>query len=99
MSKKTTEADSLRTVHLQPDDRETLASAKDTMDTTASAIIRTILKDYVAGKLRVVPTRAHKTSVLVDDELWAQAVAKSQAEKTSISRVVAAGIARLRARR
>jgi hypothetical protein len=100
MSKKnTTDADRLRTVYMSTEDRETLHSVASVQDVPASTITRSIFNDYLSGKLKVTPAVPHKTSILIDDDVWAQVMAKTKADGLSIRKVLAAGIARLRARR
>jgi hypothetical protein len=94
--KKTTETDRLRTIYLADDDRDTLASVADVQEVGRSTIVRKILEDYNAGRLKVTPPPVHKTSVLVEDDVWEEALRKTKAEHTSIAKVIAAGIARLR---
>lgn len=96
---KTTETDRLRTIWMSTDDRETLHASADVQEVHASSIVRQIFRDYLAGKLKVTPPTPHKTSILVEDELWEAVMAKAKRDGISVRKVLAAGIARLRARR
>lgn len=97
--KKSTETDRLRTVYMSTDDRETLHSAADAQEIHASTIVRRIFEDYLSGKLKVTAPVPHKTSLLVEDEIWEQVIAKTKEDGLSVRKVLAAGIARLRGRR
>lgn len=96
---KATETDRLRTVYMSVEDRETLHSVAEVQEIHASTIARQIFADFLSGKLKVTTPPPHKTSLLVEDQMWEDVMKKCREEGVSIRKVLAAGIARLRGRR
>lgn len=89
------ESDSVHTLRVNPEDHAYLAEQK----VSASHTVRGIFEDYLAGKLEVPADAPVKTTVWVPLTMWDEVVAKAKASGTSVPKVVAAGIAALRARK
>jgi len=91
-----TEIDSIRTVYLSPSDHESLHAFARAQDSSASALIRSFLDDYLNNKLKVVKIKPRKTTVWVDPTFWEEVRAKAQEENVAVAQIIQAGMARLR---
>ena len=98
MSDEEPAAVSPHVIYLSDEDKQTLASIADVQEISGGVIVRKIFDDYLDGKLAVEKEEFVKTSVWMERDRWAQLRAKTTAEKIPISRVLAAGIQRLRGR-
>lgn len=91
-----TEIDSIRTVYLTNEDHESLHAVARAQESSASALIRSFLDDYLNGQLKIVKVKPRKTTVWVNPDFWEEVRAKATEENVAIAQIIQAGMARLR---
>jgi len=91
-----TEIDSIRTVYLTPEDHESLHAIARAQESSASALIRSFLDDYLHGKLKITKVKPRKTTVWVDPAFWEDVRARATLENVAIAQIIQAGMVRLR---
>jgi hypothetical protein len=92
----TAEVSSIRTVYLSVEDHESLHAIARIQETSASALVRSFLDDYLNGDLTVAKIKPKKTTVWVDPQFWDEVRAKTTVDGIAIAQVIQAGMTRLR---
>lgn len=90
------ESDSIRTIYLSEEDRDTLQAIARAQGVSASALVRTFFDEYLAGKLVPAKRKPRKTSVWMTAEAWTAVREKSTNDGLSIAEIIRAGLDRLR---